>query len=103
MNGALGSISLGKWRPYALGQSLDPPLLYGAGIAKVLRCELLEEKGLIEIGDHVLILGKLLGVIEPSPKSRHFKGLSYVEGAYRHGGGTIQLGERQEQDVKDKN
>lgn len=76
-------------------QSLDPPLLAAEGITKVLRCELQEDKGLIEVGDHVLILGKVLGIIEPSTeqKSHNFerRGLCYLDRSYRKAGPVIEL------------
>jgi hypothetical protein len=91
-----------RWRPDGTAQSLDPPLLAGDGITKVLRCELLEEKGLIEVGDHVLILGKVLGIVEPSLKRNDVgrRGLCYLDGAYRAVGSTV---EQPEQDPKRKN
>jgi flavin reductase (DIM6/NTAB) family NADH-FMN oxidoreductase RutF len=76
-------------------QSLDPPLLAAEGIPKVLRCELLEDKGLIEVGDHVLILGKVLGIIEPSTGHQSHdaegRGLCYLDRAYREVGSVIEL------------
>lgn len=94
------AFSVLRWRPDEPAQSLDPPLLDGDGIVKVLRCELLEEKGLIEVGDHVLILGKVVGIIEPSVERRYRTGLQYVEGAYGVVGSTF---EQSEQGAKGKN
>ena len=76
-------------------EDLDPPLLAAEGITKVLRCELLEEKGLIEVGDHVLVLGKVLGIIEPSTDQNLDNiekwGLCYLDRAYREVGSVIGL------------
>jgi Flavin reductase like domain len=81
------------------GQSLDPPLLAAEGITKALRCELLEDKGLIEVGDHVLVLGKVLSIIEPStehmPKNVERRGLCYLDRAYRQVGSIIELPEKE--------
>ena len=57
-------------------QGSGPPLLSGRGIVKVLRCRLREgpSEGLIDIGDHVLVLGDVLGIIEPPTKRRSTKG-----------------------------
>jgi flavin reductase (DIM6/NTAB) family NADH-FMN oxidoreductase RutF len=77
------------------GQWLDPPLLAAEGIIQVLRCELLEEKGLIEVGDHVLVLGKVRSIIEPStehmPQGLERRGLCYLDRAYRQVGSVIEL------------
>lgn len=79
-------------------QSLDPPLLAAEGITKVLRCELLEGQGLIGVGDHVLVLGKVLGIIEPSTECESHdverRGLCYLDRAYRKAGSVIELREK---------
>jgi len=86
-----------KRRANGINQSLDPPLLAAEGIMKALRCELLEDKGLIEVGDHVLVLGKVLGIIEPSTKHESHsceRGLCYLDRAYRKAGSVIELPEK---------
>lgn len=74
---------------------LDPPLLAAEGIIKVLRCELLEDRGLVEVGDHVLVLGKVLSIIESSTEHEaqgvEQGGLCYLDRAYRHVGSVIEL------------
>lgn len=75
-------------------KSLDPPLLAADGIAKILRCEVLENKGLIEVGDHVLILGKVISIIEPSAQKDaniESTGLCYLDREYRQIGPAIKL------------
>lgn len=76
-------------------QRLDPPLLAADGIIKVLRCELIEEKGLVEVGDHVLVLGKVLGIIEPAGhearRTTEQRGLCYLDRGYRQVGAVIEL------------
>lgn len=76
-------------------QRLDPPMLAADGIIKVLQCELMEEKGLVEVGDHVLVLGKVFGIIEPAGrKTRNTteqRGLCYLDRGYRQVGPVIEL------------
>jgi flavin reductase (DIM6/NTAB) family NADH-FMN oxidoreductase RutF len=76
-------------------QRLDPPMLAANGIIKVLRCELMEEKGLVEVGDHVLVLGKVLGIIEPAGREARYitekRGLCYLDRGYRQVGAVIEL------------
>jgi flavin reductase (DIM6/NTAB) family NADH-FMN oxidoreductase RutF len=73
-------------------QALDPPLLAAEGIIKVLRCELMEDKGLVEVGDHVLVLGKVLSIIEPATgHDVEQRGLCYLDRAYRQVGSEIEL------------
>ncbi len=92
------AFSVLRRRADGTAQSLDPPLLAAEGITKVLRCELLGDKGLIEVGDHVLILGKVLGIIEPSTEhkshDRERRGLCYLDRAYREVGSVIELPEK---------
>jgi flavin reductase (DIM6/NTAB) family NADH-FMN oxidoreductase RutF len=86
------------------------PRLSGKGIGKVLRCELINaletgqprnldsygafmpRKGLIGIGDHVLVLARVVEILD-RPKSDVEEetkyGLSYVDGTYRQAGDAI--------------
>jgi flavin reductase (DIM6/NTAB) family NADH-FMN oxidoreductase RutF len=91
------AFSVLRRRTDGAAQSLDPPLLAAEGITKVLRCELLEGQGLIEVGDHVLVLGKVLGIIEPSTEHEsqdERRGLCYLDRAYRKAGSVIELPEK---------
>jgi flavin reductase (DIM6/NTAB) family NADH-FMN oxidoreductase RutF len=91
------AFSVLRRRTDGAAQSLDPPLLAAEGITKVLRCELLEGQGLIEVGDHVLVLGKVLGIIEPSTEHESHderRGLCYLDRAYRKAGSVIELPEK---------
>ncbi len=86
-----------KRRGADLDGSLDPPLLAAEGITKVLRCELKEGQGLVEVGDHVLVLGRVLSIIEPSVGQRHDdeqSGLCYLDREYRQVGSVIRLPKR---------
>lgn len=90
---------LNTWRKDGTDHSLDPPLLAAQGITKVLKCELLEEKGLIEVGDHVLVLGKVLSIIRPPTEHNAYMrkplGLCYAHGAYRAAGTVIEVPENE--------
>jgi hypothetical protein len=81
------------------------PRLSGNGVGKVLRCELFKNiqpgksmkvkdsygqvkptKGLIAVGDHVLVLGRVVEILDREDKDGEGQreyGLSYVDGAYR--------------------
>jgi flavin reductase (DIM6/NTAB) family NADH-FMN oxidoreductase RutF len=75
-------------------ESLDPPLLAADGITKVLRCQVLGDQGLVEVGDHVLILGKVVSIIEPTPRKDanvEERGLCYLDREYRQVGAVIEL------------
>jgi hypothetical protein len=52
-----------------------------------------EGAGLIEVGDHVLVLADVESIIEPPPTkdaaSLEDRGLSYLDGAYREVGKVI--------------
>jgi flavin reductase (DIM6/NTAB) family NADH-FMN oxidoreductase RutF len=76
-------------------QTLEPPILAAEGITKVLRCELLKENGLVEIGDHVLVLGRVVGIIEPATgqaqQDAEQRGLCYLDREYRQVGSIIEL------------
>lgn len=79
--------------------SLEPPLLAAKGITKVLRCQLKEEQGLVEVGDHVLVLGRVLSIIEPSAgqSDEEQSGLCYLDREYRKVGSVIRLPSRIEE------
>jgi flavin reductase (DIM6/NTAB) family NADH-FMN oxidoreductase RutF len=75
-------------------EGLDPPLLAADGIMKVLRCQVLEDRGLLEVGDHVLVLGEVISIIEPAPKGEaevEERGLCYLDSEYRQVGPVIEL------------
>lgn len=87
------------------------PRLSGKGVGKVLRCELLKgpghgetkkvpasygqvkpEKGLIGVGDHVLVLGRVVEILDRDKTDGEKEtkyGLSYVDGRYRRAGDII--------------
>ena len=88
------------------------PRLSGKGIGKVLSCELLEglepgqsgkvkidfnglrmtPKGLIVVGDHVLVLARVVAVLDRAGYDSQGEtnyGLSYVDGRYRLVGDAI--------------
>lgn len=75
----------------------QPPLLSSPGIIKVLRCQLREDptNGLLEIGDHVLVLGDVVSIIEPPPSQTGEEGedggLCYIDREYRRVGSIIEL------------
>ena len=73
------------------GGELEPPLLAAKGITRVLRCKLLKDNGLVEVGDHTLILAEVRGVIE---SGRDGEGLCYSDGKYRGVGEVIEVGEK---------
>ena len=91
---------------------LELPRLRGTGVGKVLKCQLLEgvrgdsgkpivspygvmrpTKGLIGVGDHVLVLGRVMEILdlytEEDGETQY--GLSYVDGMYRQVGNAISL------------
>lgn len=75
--------------------STGPPLLAAEGITRVLRCEVLEEAdsgGLVEVGDHVLVLGKVVGILVPPGKEDdELPGLGYADGKYRGLGEVLEV------------
>lgn len=80
-------------------RGISPPLLSGHGIIKVLRCRLREgpADGLIDIGDHVLVLGDVIGIIEPPTGEDAYgeeRGLCYLDREYRKVGEVIKIGSR---------
>lgn len=80
----------------------DPPLLRAKGITKVLRCEILEDKGLMEVGDHVLVLAKVVGVLQPDViegETIEERGLGYLDREYRTAGEVIKLHANEEKSI----
>jgi flavin reductase (DIM6/NTAB) family NADH-FMN oxidoreductase RutF len=74
-------------------ESLEPPLLAADGIIKVLRCRILEDQGLVDVGDHVLILGKVVSIIDPAPRKDakvEERCLCYLDREYRQVGPVIE-------------
>lgn len=73
------------------------PLLSSPGVTKVLRCKLRNEApgGLVEVGDHVLVLADVESIIEPPPTKHRAaledRGLSYLDRAYRTVGECIEV------------
>jgi flavin reductase (DIM6/NTAB) family NADH-FMN oxidoreductase RutF len=89
------------------------PRLQGAGVRRVLKCEILKgitgpgghpikdtlgelhaPKGMIRVGDHILVLAKVLEILdcnEQDSEGQGGYGLSYVDGKYRHVGEPISL------------
>lgn len=82
------------------------PRLLGSGIRRVLRCKVLEENnladrteilqnssGLIRVGDHVLVIARVLDILGSKPDSNvdvgEGFGLSYADGKYRRAGESI--------------
>ncbi|KFY72430.1 hypothetical protein V499_07437 [Pseudogymnoascus sp. VKM F-103] len=81
-----------------VGSKYPLPLLSSPGVTKVLRCKLRdvgEGAGLIEVGDHVLVLADVESIIEPPPTkdaaTLEDRGLSYLDRAYREVGKVIQV------------
>lgn len=91
-----------------VGSKCPLPLLSAPGVTNVLRCKLRDEgqgAGLIEVGDHVLVLADVESIIEPPPSkdasSLEDRGLSYLDRAYREVGeiiDVVNMGEDEEQD-----
>lgn len=78
------------------GGGIDPPLLAAEGITKVLRCEVLngDQQGLVDVGDHTLVLAKVVSIIEPghvAEGGQERKGLCYFNGQYRDIGDAIDV------------
>lgn len=72
---------------------LEPPLLAAGGISRVLRCKVLEEpKGLLDVGDHVLVLGKVLGILVPPGSENKDRALCYADREYKQLGHAISTG-----------
>jgi flavin reductase (DIM6/NTAB) family NADH-FMN oxidoreductase RutF len=97
-NGRNGPGDIWKSKEFVVfkGKTLeDPPLLRAKGITKVLRCEILEENGLVEVGDHMLVLAKVVGILQPDPVQGEVmeKGLGYLDREYRAVGEVIKLGD----------
>jgi flavin reductase (DIM6/NTAB) family NADH-FMN oxidoreductase RutF len=88
------------------------PLLAADGVIKVLRCRLhtaegLEQfGGLVPVGDHVLVLANVVGIVEPPRRADSAegeeKGLSYLDRAYRYPGSVIDHVRGQEDDNLDE-
>lgn len=69
-----------------------PPLLSAPGIVRVVRCEVLEgQQGLVEVGDHVLVLGNVKGILVPPSADEDAFGLGYVDGKYRSVGEVLDV------------
>jgi flavin reductase (DIM6/NTAB) family NADH-FMN oxidoreductase RutF len=82
--------------------SPDPPLLAAEGVLRVLRCELVEDKGLVEVGDHVIVLGNVVSIIEPSnaqSETAEQRGLCYLDRAYREVGNIIEVPDQEPEEV----
>lgn len=89
--------------PSAIVQEVTLPMLVAEGVTKVLRCEILNTShklsttdGLVEVGDHVLVLAKVSDILEPpierhAPSKTDQDGLCYANGKYRKHGEIIQI------------
>lgn len=83
------------------GQRVLPRVL-DSGVRRVLRCEVLKgdskrKDGLVPVGDHVVVLGEVVEVIEVGEGTgMEMKGmgtgLGYVDGKYRGVGEEIEVG-----------
>jgi len=72
--------------------TMEPPLLAANGITRVLRCKVLEEpKGLLDVGDHVLVLGKVLGILVPPGSEDRDSALCYADREYKQLGDAISI------------
>ena len=87
-----------KFAVWNCGSKCPLPLLASPGVMKVLRCKLREgnpEDGLVEVGDHVLVLADVESIIEPPPTKHRAaledRGLSYLDRAYREVGEVIEV------------
>lgn len=71
------------------------PLLIGRGVMRIVGCELIGEgeDGLVKVGDHVVVLGRVVDVGRPGEKwcEDVFKGLCYLHGRYQSIGGPIPM------------
>jgi flavin reductase (DIM6/NTAB) family NADH-FMN oxidoreductase RutF len=95
-----------KFAVWNVGSGCPLPLLSAPGVTKVLRCTLRNEgpgQGLIEVGDHVLVLADVQSIIEPPPSQDKAmleqRGLSYLDRAYREVGEVIEHVDRKEDDA----
>lgn len=99
---AFAGVSYAVWNA---GSVAPLPLLSSPGVTKVLRCKLREEApgGLVEVGDHVLVLADVESIIEPPPTKHRAamedRGLSYLDRAYREVGETIEVMDAKEEET----
>lgn len=120
----LVSESMQYTQPRFEGVKVELPRLWGPGIKRILKCELFQRswrsqnnegppptnpahevqpplKGLMRVGDHVLVLAKVLEILDgggkrvdgEDPQPMDGYGLSYVDRAYRHAGEAIEVTE----------
>ncbi len=106
---------LDKGRGFAVwncGSECPLPLLSSPGVTKVLRCKLREGEGetlggLVEVGDHVLVLGNVESIVEPPPgkdkASLEDRGLNYLDRAYRAVGNVIEVVDAKEDEAIEEN
>ncbi|KFZ08988.1 hypothetical protein V502_09003 [Pseudogymnoascus sp. VKM F-4520 (FW-2644)] len=92
-----------------VGSKYPLPLLSSPGVTKVLRCKLRDEgegAGLIEVGDHMLVLADVESIIEPPPTkdaaALEDRGLSYLDRAYREVGKVIDVIDTEENEELEK-
>lgn len=100
-----------RFAVWNVGSSRPLPLLAAPGVTKILRCRVRggqsggAEQGLIQVGDHVLVLADVEGVIEPPPSKERAaleeRGLSYMDRAYRGAGEVIELGDGKDEEALD--
>ncbi|KAL3419576.1 flavin reductase like domain-containing protein [Phlyctema vagabunda] len=66
-------------------------VLNAPGVLRVLKCCLLEDSGCVEVGDHGLVLGRVLDIVHGQAEEDEVHGLCYADGRYRGVGGIIEL------------
>jgi len=76
-------------------EHLALPRLVADGVTKVLRCEAYRNNGFVNVGDHVLIIAKVHGIID-SPEGEEMEkglenGLCYADARYRRIGEVIDI------------
>ncbi|RDL40768.1 uncharacterized protein BP5553_00747 [Venustampulla echinocandica] len=78
-------------------EGLVLPRLNGDGVMQALRCEVLrnddgECKGMIRVGDHMLVLAEVTEILGDDPMAENsWHGLCYADGRYRLIGDTIEV------------
>lgn len=78
-------------------EELVLPRLNGDGIMQALRCEVLRDesgecKGMIKVGDHMLVLAEVTEILGNDPSIENpWHGLCYADGRYRLIGETIEV------------
>lgn len=80
--------------------SLALPRIMNVGVVRVLSCEVLGKEqngdsygkdGLVNVGDHVLVLAKVEEIIGGDEEGKQMHGLCYADGRYRLIGDVIEI------------